>query len=81
MDEHNIVNGLNQLELRAYDLGNEVFAKIKDVLDARVMTFLMLAQVFRSLKTYYILRKEYLSHKEWYEETYIGKWGQQWPVI
>jgi hypothetical protein len=81
MDEHNIVNGLNQLELRAYDIGNEVLAKIKDVLDARVMTFFMLAQVFRSLKIYYILRKEYLSHKEWYEEIYIGKWEQQWPVV
>jgi hypothetical protein len=81
MDEHNIVNSLNELELRAYHMVNEVFDKIKDVLDARVTTFLMLAQVFRSLKIYYILRKEYLSHKEWYEEMYIGKWEQQWPVV
>jgi hypothetical protein len=81
MDEHNIVNGLNQLELKAYEIGTEVFTKIKDPLDARVTTFLMLPQVFRSLKIYYILRKEYLSHKEWYEEVYIGKWEQQWPAV
>jgi hypothetical protein len=81
MDEHNIVNSLNQLELRAYHMANEVFDKIKDVLDARVTTFWMLAQVFRSLKIYYILRKEYLSHKEWFEETYIGKWEQRWPIV
>jgi hypothetical protein len=80
MDEDNIVNSLNELELRAYDIGNEVRVKIKDVLDARFMTFLILGQVFRSLKIYYILRKEYLSHKEWYEEIYVGKWKQKWPV-
>jgi hypothetical protein len=43
VDEHNIVNGLYQLELKANDTGSEVFAKIKERLDARVMTFLLLA--------------------------------------
>jgi hypothetical protein len=38
VDEHNIVNGLYQLELKANDTGSEVFAKIKERLDARVMT-------------------------------------------
>jgi hypothetical protein len=39
-----------------------------------------MAQAIRSLKIYLILKKEYLDRLEWYVETYLSKYKQQWPV-
>jgi hypothetical protein len=39
-----------------------------------------MAIAIRSFKIYLILKKEYLDQRDWYIETYLSKYEQQWPV-
>jgi hypothetical protein len=48
--------------------------------DARPSAFYKLAQLFHSSKIYFILNEEYLQYRKWYDETYIKKWNQRWPI-
>jgi hypothetical protein len=83
MNGNLLIDELNKLEKRSYDIGNDISHNIanKHVNDIRFRTFFNLAQVLRSFKIYFILKEEYLKNREWYVETYLSKWGQSWPVI
>lgn len=80
-NERAFINELNELEQLAYRTSIKIQTQINsEIRDARVSTFYFMAQVIRSLKIYLILKKEYLDHQEWYIETYLSKYKQQWPI-
>jgi hypothetical protein len=83
MNGNLLIDKLNELEKRSYNIGNDFSRNIanKHVNDIRFRAFFNFAQVLRSFKIYFILKEEYLKHREWYVEIYLSKWGQSWPVV
>ena len=80
-NERAFINELKELEQLAYRTSIKIQTQINsEIRDARVSTFYFMAQAIRSLKIYLILKKEYLDHQEWYIETYLSKYKQQWPI-
>jgi hypothetical protein len=82
MNGTHIVNKLNELENRNYNIGSKISQTIHNMHpnDVRFIVFYNFAQLIRSIKIYFILKEEYLKERQWYIEIYLQKWGQSWPV-
>ena len=70
------------MEQEVYRIAITVQQKISGqaVGDARPSAFYKLAQLFHSYKIYFILKEEYLQHRQWYVNIYLEKWRQAWPT-